>query len=51
MVDIPQGVGEMLAEAEEAEHKVKDTAEAKEEEDSKAHKEGASESVIFHWWF
>ena len=31
----------MLAEAEEAKHKVEDTAEAKEEEDSKAHKEGA----------
>ena len=31
----------MLIEAEEAKHKVKDTAEAKEEEDSKAHQEGA----------
>ena len=41
MVDIPQGVGEMLTEAEEAEHKVEDTAEAEEVEDSKAHKEGA----------
>ena len=41
MVDIPQGVGEMLTEAEEAEHMVEDTAEAEEEEDFKAHKEGA----------